>query len=52
MLLAKVENPIAVGDYRSIASYATLYKCIKKMMCDRLSEFLSLLVGENQDELV
>jgi len=40
MLNPEVENPALTTEYRPIACYNTLYKCIFKMLCVSLTEIL------------
>ncbi|XP_062118848.1 uncharacterized protein LOC133832534 [Humulus lupulus] len=43
-LIPKTGSPKTAADYRPIACYNTLYKCISKMLCSRLSEVLPFLI--------
>ncbi|XP_062103395.1 uncharacterized protein LOC133814454 [Humulus lupulus] len=51
-LVPKVTDPKSTSDYRPIACCNTLYKCILKMLCSRLSEVLPLLVHSNQGAFI
>ncbi|XP_060965679.1 uncharacterized protein LOC133034584 [Cannabis sativa] len=47
-----VANPKSASDYRPIACCNTIYKCISKIICTRLSEVLASLVQSNQGAFV
>ncbi|XP_062093759.1 uncharacterized protein LOC133799776 [Humulus lupulus] len=51
-LIPKVVDPKKASDYRPIACSNTLYKCISKMLCTRLSEVLPFLVHSNQGAFI
>ncbi|XP_062104897.1 uncharacterized protein LOC133816384 [Humulus lupulus] len=51
-LIPKVETPTKAVEYRPIACCNTLYKCISKMLCGRLTKVLPLLVNQNQGAFV
>lgn len=52
VLIPKINNPSNAKDYRPIACCSTLYKCISKLICNRLSVILPYLVNENQGAFV
>ncbi|XP_062086264.1 uncharacterized protein LOC133792379 [Humulus lupulus] len=49
---AKVDRPSKAVDYRPIVCCNTLYKCISKILCSRLSEVLSYLINSNQGAFI
>ncbi|XP_062075488.1 uncharacterized protein LOC133779554 [Humulus lupulus] len=51
-LISKVDTPTKAVEYRPIACCNTLYKCISKMLCGRLTKVLSLLINQNQGAFV
>ncbi|XP_062075831.1 uncharacterized protein LOC133779952 [Humulus lupulus] len=51
-LIPKVADPKSASDYRPIACCNTLYKCISKLLCTRLSEVLPFLVHSNQGAFI
>ncbi|XP_062099812.1 uncharacterized protein LOC133805659 [Humulus lupulus] len=51
-LIPKVADPKSASDYRPIACCNTLYKCISKLLCTRISEVLPFLVHSNQGAFI
>ncbi|XP_062103545.1 uncharacterized protein LOC133814624 [Humulus lupulus] len=51
-LIPKVANPSRAVDYRPIAYFSTLYKCMAKLICKRLAVVLLDLVQPNQGAFV
>ncbi|XP_021975392.1 uncharacterized protein LOC110870522 [Helianthus annuus] len=51
-LVPKVETPDSVLDYRPISCCNVLYKCISKIITDRLKGSLGVLVSINQSAFV
>ncbi|XP_074311053.1 uncharacterized protein LOC141646940 [Silene latifolia] len=51
-LVPKVDMPLSVTQFRPIACCNTVYKCIVKLLCNRLSEVLPLIISPNQSDFV
>uniref|UniRef100_A0A803P8U7 Reverse transcriptase domain-containing protein n=1 Tax=Cannabis sativa TaxID=3483 RepID=A0A803P8U7_CANSA len=51
-LIPKTENPTRAVEYRPIAFCSTIYKCISKLLCSRLSQVLPGIVNQNQGAFV
>ncbi|GJX59135.1 RNA-directed DNA polymerase, eukaryota, reverse transcriptase zinc-binding domain protein [Tanacetum coccineum] len=51
-LIPKINNPIKVSDYRPIACCNVLYKCISKIITNRIKSGLDKLVNVNQSAFV
>ncbi|XP_062119282.1 uncharacterized protein LOC133833036 [Humulus lupulus] len=51
-LIPKVANPSRTVDYRPIACYSTLYKCMAKLLCKRLAVVLPVIVQTNQGAFI
>lgn len=51
-LLAKVTTSSKITDYRHISCCNVLYKCISKILADRMKEGLMNVVSENQSAFV
>lgn len=47
-LMPKVKNPTDIRDYRPISCCNTLYKCISKMLSQRLQKVLALIISPFQ----
>ncbi|GJT77137.1 sodium/hydrogen exchanger 6 [Tanacetum coccineum] len=51
-LIPKVTTPARINDYRPISCYNVLYKCISKIIADRVKEGLVDIVSINQSAFV
>ncbi|KAJ9538795.1 hypothetical protein OSB04_031528 [Centaurea solstitialis] len=51
-LIPKVPNPSRVGDYRPISCCTVLYKCISKLISDRMKGYLDGLISRNQSAFI
>ncbi|KAL2943951.1 hypothetical protein RDABS01_032298 [Bienertia sinuspersici] len=51
-MVPKVQTPSNVGDYRPIACCSTIYKCISKLLCSKLSTILPDIISPNQGAFV
>ncbi|GJY05634.1 RNA-directed DNA polymerase, eukaryota, reverse transcriptase zinc-binding domain protein, partial [Tanacetum coccineum] len=51
-LVLKTSTPDKVSDFRPIACCNVLYKCISKIMTNRIKEVLGNLVNENQSAFI
>ncbi|XP_074289130.1 uncharacterized protein LOC141614270 [Silene latifolia] len=47
-LIPKMTNPTSVLDFRAIACCNTVYKCLSKVLCQRLSKILPEIINESQ----
>ncbi|GKC89451.1 hypothetical protein Tco_1150100 [Tanacetum coccineum] len=47
-LIPKVTTPMRINDYRPISCYNVLYKCISRIISNRMKESLNSLVSLNQ----
>ncbi|XP_062112649.1 uncharacterized protein LOC133823816 [Humulus lupulus] len=51
-LIPKVDHPTNAFEFRPIACCNTLYKCISKMLCNRLNLVLPALISQNQGAFI
>ena len=51
-LVPKVLNPATLNDYRPISCCKTIYKCISKIMANRLKQVLPNLIDEAQSAFI
>lgn len=51
-LIPKVQNPQVVGDYRPIALCNVIYKCISKILANRIKECLDDVVDPTQNAFI
>jgi hypothetical protein len=51
-LIPKVPNPTTVSDFRPIACCNVIYKCITKILANRLQIYLGSLVSSNQSAFI
>ena len=51
-LVPKCNNPISMTDFRPISCCAVIYKCITKIMADRLKRFLPFIIERNQSAFI
>ncbi|XP_056688091.1 uncharacterized protein [Spinacia oleracea] len=51
-LIPKIKCPNTVSDFRPISCCNTLYKCVTKVLCNRLRQILPDLIMENQGGFV
>ncbi|GJU75163.1 protein LAZ1 [Tanacetum coccineum] len=51
-LIPKVSTPLKVNDYRPISCCNVLYKCISKILTNRIIDWIKEVVSENQSAFV
>uniref|UniRef100_A0A803PAZ3 Reverse transcriptase domain-containing protein n=1 Tax=Cannabis sativa TaxID=3483 RepID=A0A803PAZ3_CANSA len=51
-LIPKTEKTTKAVEYKLIACCTTVYKCVSKLLCIRLSQVLPLIINQNQGACV
>ena len=51
-LVPKCQNPSSIKDFRPISCCIIIYKCIIKIMANKLKKYMPLLVGYNQNAFI
>ncbi|KAJ6897722.1 hypothetical protein NC652_024515 [Populus alba x Populus x berolinensis] len=51
-LVPKIENPACLNDYRPISCCTVLYKCISKLLVNRLKDALAYVIGPSQTAFI
>lgn len=51
-LVPKVESPTSLNDYRPISCYTVIYKCIAKVLSNRIKAVLLDIIGPSQSAFV
>lgn len=51
-LIPKVDQPLNVGEFRPISLCNVLYKCISKILANRIKDCLNVIVDENQNAFI
>ena len=51
-LVPKSQNPTYIKDYRPISCCSVVYKCITKILSNRLKHYMPKLIGKNQSAFV
>ncbi|KAL4347867.1 hypothetical protein GQ457_17G004070 [Hibiscus cannabinus] len=51
-LVLKVANPMKAVDFRSISCCCTVYKCITKLLANRLKQWLPSIILPNQSNFL
>ena len=51
-LIPKIENPLAIKDYRPISLANVVYKLISKILAERLKPWLNDILSENQSSFI
>ncbi|GJY52436.1 RNA-directed DNA polymerase, eukaryota, reverse transcriptase zinc-binding domain protein, partial [Tanacetum coccineum] len=51
-LVPKIKTPAKVSDYRPIACCNVIFKCISKVITERIKNCLGKLVNQNQDNIL
>ena len=52
VVLPKVHHPQSVSEFRPISCYNVMYKCIAKLLCNRLKEVLPSIIDPSQAAFV
>ena len=51
-LVPKCPNPCSIRDFRPISCCSVIYKCITKIIANRLKKYMPQLVGNNQSAFI
>ena len=51
-LVPKNQNPNSIKDYRPISCCTVIYKCITKILSNRLKQYMPKLIGKNQSAFI
>ena len=51
-LVPKCQNPSQIKDFRPISCCTILYKCITRILANRLEKYMPILVSPNQSAFV
>ncbi|GKV01045.1 hypothetical protein SLEP1_g13643 [Rubroshorea leprosula] len=52
VLIPKKDNPQSLGDYRPISLISSMYKIVSKILANRLSKVLDLVISPNQTAFI
>lgn len=52
VLIPKVSSPSSANDFRPIACCSTIYKCVAKLICNRMNMVLPNIISDNQGAFI